>query len=121
MFRVNEERERINTSFNCRIDCLSIEEAITYLQQEKVSLNSQGFDTVSISIESAYGDSGSPEVEFYCSRLENDEEYNRRMEIEHAADKRNAQVLERMKAIQKDLDYMEYLRLRAKFDVDKPT
>ena len=91
----------------------SIESAIEYLQSIRESIPSDMEICLSVETKTGYyGDSDYQYFEIYTSRLETDEEYEKRM-----AENKNAEVKKRKKkeAAEK-AEYNRYLELKGKYE-----
>ena len=92
----------------------SIESAIEYLQNIWVNL-SNGTNKINLSVETDYGYDGDNDTQHfvvYTSRLETDEEYEKRMQLNKKA-KLNKQ---QEKEVKEKAEYNRYLELKKKFD-----
>lgn len=93
----------------------SIESAIEYLQSIRESIPSDM--EVSLSVETeygSYGDSDYQYFEIYTSRLETDEEYEKRM----AENKKAKLKKQKVKEAAEKAEYNRYLELRAKYETN---
>jgi hypothetical protein len=90
----------------------SIESSIEYLQSIRESIPSDVKIYLSIETKTGYyGDSDYQYFEIYTSRLETDEEYEKRM-----AENKNAKVKKRKeKEAEEKAEYNRYLELKAKY------
>lgn len=93
----------------------SIESAIEYLQNIWVNL-SNGTNKINLSVETEYGyydgDRDSQHFVVYTSRLETDEEYEKRMSLDKKARIKKLQE----KVTKEKAEYDTYLKLKEKFD-----
>jgi hypothetical protein len=88
----------------------SIESAIEYLKNIWVNL-SDGTNKVSLEVEGSYGGSDRQYFIVWTSRLETDEEYEKRMQLNEKARLKK----QKQKEAGEKAEYNRYLELRAKY------